>query len=101
MPTAKREAQDWLTRQPPGNYTLQLMAAKDEGTVRRFIQQHHLQDKAGHFPVSKNGQTLYALVYGSFPQRSGAVQAAKNLPKSWGISTPWIRSFKSLPAFNP
>ncbi len=101
MPAAKRGAQDWLTRQPPGNYTLQLMATKDEGTVRRFIEQNHLQDKAGHFPVSKNGQTLYALVYGSFPQRSGAVQAAKSLPKSWGISTPWIRSFKSLPAFNP
>jgi DamX protein len=92
---------DWLKAQAEGNFTLQLMAIKDEATARQFIEAHHLQGKAAYFPVMSNGQTLYAVVYGSYPQRSEAVRAAKGLPKAWGTPNPWIRSFKSLPALNP
>jgi len=91
----------WLKAQADSNYTLQLMAIKDETTVRQFIETHHLQGKAAYFPVMSNGQILYAVVYGSFPQRSEAARAAKSLPKAWGTPNPWIRSFKSLPALNP
>ncbi|MEJ2653356.1 MAG: AAA family ATPase [Gammaproteobacteria bacterium] len=98
----KRAAQglDWLRAQAPTNYTLQLMAVKEEKTARAFIETNHLQDKAAYFPVASHGQTLYALVYGSYPQRSDAVQAAKSLPSAWETPNPWIRRFKSLPVSN-
>lgn len=92
---------DWLKAQAEDNYTLQLMAIKEEAMARQFIETHHLQGKAAYFPVMSGGQTLYAVVYGSFPQRSEAVRAAKGLPKAWGTPNPWIRSLKSLPALNP
>jgi DamX protein len=92
---------EWLKAQPDSNFTLQLMAVKDENSARRFIETHHLQDKAVYFPIMSNGQTLYAVVYGSFPKRSEAARAAKSLPSAWGTPNPWIRSFKSLPALNP
>lgn len=88
---------DWLRAQAPTNYTLQLMAVKAEKTARDFIETNHLQDKAAYFPVTSHGRTLYALVYGSYPQRSDAVQAAKSLPSAWETPNPWIRRFKSLP----
>ena len=91
---------EWLRAQAPNNYTLQLMAVKEEKTARQFIEANHLQDKAAYFTVRSHGQTLYAVVYGSYPQRSDAVQAAKGLPAVWGAPNPWIRSFKSLPASN-
>jgi DamX protein len=91
---------DWLKAQAGSSFTLQLMAVKDEETARRFIEAHSLQDKAAYFPVMTKGRTLYAVVYGSFPQRSEAVKAAKSLPTSWGTPSPWIRSFKSLPPLN-
>jgi DamX protein len=95
------QEQDWLKAQPADNYTLQLMASKDEEAARRFLEKRHLQGKAAYYPVVRNGQTLYAIVYGSFPARGDAVQAAKELPKTWGIRNPWIRSFKSLPVRTP
>ena len=91
----------WLQAQADNNFTLQLMAVKDENTARQFIESHHLHDKAAYFPVTRNGQTLYAVVYGSFSQRSEAAQAAKSLPAAWGSPSPWIRSFKSLHGINP
>ena len=90
----------WLKAQAGDSFTLQLMAVRDEETARRFIEIHSLQDKAAYFPVKSKGRTLYALVYGSFPQHSEAVKAAKNLPASWSTPNPWIRSFKSLPPLN-
>lgn len=91
----------WLQAQADNNFTLQLMAVKDEKTARQFIEAHHLHDKAAYFPVTRNGQTLYAVVYGSFSRRSEAAQAAKSLPAAWGSPSPWIRSFKSLHGINP
>jgi DamX protein len=91
----------WLNAQADSNFTLQLMAVKDENTARQFIEAHHLLDKAAYFPVMRNGETLYAVVYGSFSQRSEAAQAAKSLPAAWGSPSPWIRSFKSLHGVNP
>lgn len=94
--TIKREA--WLREQPPANVTLQLMALKDENEVRRAIQQHKLQDQATYFTVQRNGQTLYALVYGTYSSREQAVRAAENLPAGLVSGQPWVRTFKSIHA---
>jgi type II secretory pathway predicted ATPase ExeA/septal ring-binding cell division protein DamX len=101
--TIKRsvDGSGWLKAQADSNFTLQLMAVKDENTARQFIEAHQLYDKAAYFPVTRNGQTLYAVVYGSFSQRREAAQAAKSLPVAWGSPSPWIRSFKSLHGVNP
>jgi septal ring-binding cell division protein DamX len=101
--TIKRsvDGSGWLKAQADSNFTLQLMAVKDENTARQFIEAHQLHDKAAYFPVTRNGQTLYAVVYGSFSQRREAAQAAKSLPVAWGSPSPWIRSFKSLHGVNP
>ena len=87
---------EWLKGQAESNYTLQLMAVKDENTARQFIDGHQLQGKAAYLPVVSHGQTLYAVLYGSYPQRSEAVRAAKGLPAAWGTPNPWIRSFNSI-----
>jgi DamX protein len=101
--TVKRNIRgaEWIKAQAAANYTLQLMAVKDENTARQFIEDHHLQDKAAYLAVTSKGQTLYAVVYGSYPQRSGAARAAKELPAAWGTPNPWIRSFKSLHGLTP
>ena len=92
---------EWIKAQPNTHYTLQLMAVKDEDTARQFILEHQLQGKAAYLPVMSNGQTLYAVVYGSYPQRSEAARSAKDLPAAWGTPKPWIRSFNSLHGLSP
>lgn len=88
--------EEWVRAQPAGQYTLQLMALKEEKTARQFIEMHHLQDKAAYLPIRRNGQILYALVYGVYPSQGEAAQAAKDLPAGWGAPNPWVRSFTSL-----
>ena len=90
----KRE--DWLRAQPPASLTLQLMALKDEKSVRRLIERHKLQDEAAYFRVQRKGQTLYAMVYGVYPSREAANRAAKKLPAGLVSGQPWVRSFKSI-----
>ena len=88
--------EQWVSAQPDNHYTLQLMAVKDENTVLQFIATHRLQDKTAYFPIKRKGQTLYALVYGDYPNLEEATRAAKGLPAAWGTPDPWARSFKSL-----
>ena len=92
---------EWLKSQANSNYTLQLLAVKDENTARRFIEVHHLLNNAAYLPVKSNGHTLFAVVYGSYPSRSEAALAVKSLPVAWGTPNPWIRSFKSIHSLNP
>ncbi len=98
-PAPRRDAlrgADWLADQPASHYTLQLMALREEHKVRAFIEQHKLQEQAAYFPVQRNKQVLYALVYGQYPNRVTALAAAKKLPASFGKMQPWARSFKSV-----
>ena len=86
----------WVQDQPPGHYTLQLMALKEEATARQFIEMQHVQDKAAYFPVHRDGHILYVVVYGVYPDHGAAARAAKELPARWGTPNPWVRSFKNL-----
>ena len=85
----------WLTEQKPEHFTLQLMALRDEQKVRNFIKKHKLKEGVATFYITRKGHQLTVLVYGSYPSREEADKAAKALPKSWGVGTPWVRSFES------
>lgn len=88
--------EEWVRAQPGDHYTLQLMALREEKTARQFIEMHHLQDKAAYFPIRRDGQILYSVVYGVYPSPSEAARAAKELPAKWGAPNPWVRRFKNL-----
>lgn len=89
---------EWVRAQPADHFTLQLMAVKDEETARRFIERHHLQDKAAYVRVQRDGKAFYAVFYGNYPSLLEARRAAKALPPKWDTPSPWIRSFKAVRA---
>lgn len=89
------QGRDYLAKQDPNDYTLQLVAMKTEDEVRDFAARHGLRSHAAYFPVRKNGDVLYALVYGAYPSRAAAEAAVRELPKGIGVQ-PWVRSFKSV-----
>ena len=83
----------WLAKQPESNYTLQLMASENRAGVEFFAKQRDIAGPFAVFALKHNGRTLYALVQGSFSDRSAAEQAVGTVPA--GIK-PWIRSIKSV-----
>lgn len=89
-------ATDWLQSQNPQHFTLQLMALLDESQVRQFVKGHKLQGQSEIFFITRKGNRLAALVYGSYPDRAAADEAARSLPKGWGIKEPWVRTFASV-----
>jgi len=96
--SAKLWDRDWIRRQPPKHYTLQLLATRQRDSVQRFVQQHGLQGLAVAFESHRNGQTWYTLIVGSFPDRQGAQRAFRQLPASVQKLTPWIRRFDGIQA---
>lgn len=89
------QGSDYLAKQNPADYTLQLAAMKTEDEVRDFVARHGIAGGSAYFPVRKDGRILYAVVYGTYPSRTAAEAAAKDLPKGLKMQ-PWVRSYKSV-----
>ena len=92
----KSEEKGWLQSQNPQHFTLQLMALLDEAEVRQFVKKHKLQGQSEVLYITRKGNKLVALVYGSYPDHAAADAAAKALPKEWGVKDPWARTFASV-----
>ncbi|MDX1252397.1 MAG: AAA family ATPase [Gammaproteobacteria bacterium] len=80
----------WLLAQNSDHYTLQLMAMKNEATVRDFAVSHKLPAETAYFQINRSGGMLHVLITGIYSSRPQAEQAAKDIPALAGI-TPWLR----------
>ncbi len=89
-------APTWLLAQPAGNYTMQLMALKDEQKVRDFVIKNKIEDQSDVFYIYRRSGRLAALVYGSYENKDKARIASQGLPKSWRVKSPWLRSFEDV-----
>jgi len=90
------DSKAWLWSQDPRHYTLQLLGGRNDKSIQEFIRKYKLRDKAIYFHTNHNQRNWYALVYGSYNNRSEALQAIKNLPAAIQKTSPWARSFASI-----
>lgn len=89
---AHKKTKDSLARTDlaTNRFTLQLAALNDEKSVKKMINENHLQGRA-HFLLHKvNGKSYYVLIYGSYPSKEAAKSAILSLPKSFQ-SAAWPR----------
>ncbi|NOY63656.1 MAG: AAA family ATPase [Gammaproteobacteria bacterium] len=82
----------WLLDQNPKYYTIQLIATSRESSAVAFIKSKGLEDKSAIFRVDRNGKTVYPVVYGVYPDRRQAQQAAGKLPDIEG----WVRTVAGI-----
>lgn len=87
---------EWIINQPAKSYTLQLLAVSDEKGIKRFIKQHKFKGNLVILKTKRNGKPWYALLYESYASRDAALNARKNLPKSFKSSSAWPRSILSI-----
>jgi len=83
----------WMLTQPAQNYTMQLMALKDEQKVRDFVIKNKIEDQSEVFFIYRASGRLAALVYGSYESKEEARAASLRLPRSWRVKSPWLRTF--------
>ncbi len=87
---------EWLRRQNPRHYTLQLLAGTEKRSIEAFLRQHGPADGAVYFRTRRGGKDWYALIYNSYPTKSAALAALERLPSAWRKHRPWMRSFGSI-----
>jgi DamX protein len=74
-----------------GHYTVQLLGSSNPAALKTFIAKHRLGDEATYLRSTRQGKDWYTLVYGRYPTRERAQQAAQNLPKDLQSFHPWVR----------
>lgn len=89
---AKRD--EWLLKQDPNYFTLQLMAANNEPGVLQYIEGNGLTDSVAYFFSERDGNPWYAVTYGSYPSRSAANSVT--LPPVLSGTKPWVRTFGGI-----
>ncbi len=91
---------DWIARQDPGAYTLQLFSVADAEALQRFVRRHALPDLAW-FEIRRQGFPWFSLIHGVYPDAAGARAAAAALPAGLNLPQPWIRRMGEIQALLP
>jgi DamX protein len=88
--------EEWLLRQNPNAYTLQLVALGEEAGISRFLERFSLPGQAAYFRTMRQGKPWFSLLYGVYPDRQAALAARARLPAELQHSDVWPRSLASV-----
>lgn len=89
---------DWLLAQPPSSYTLQLIILSSRERVLAFVDRHEAKADFASFKLQRDGATLHVLVYGLYPDRASARDAAASLEGPSADLEPWVRPMSQIQA---
>ena len=84
-----------LTDVPPDDYAVQLVALKSTRAVDAWVKSRELTG-VSIARIAKDGEVLYVVLLGVYPDRASATQAADERPPSLHDVTPWIRKVGAL-----
>ncbi|MEQ9451449.1 MAG: AAA family ATPase [Pseudomonadales bacterium] len=89
---------DWVRRQNPAYYTLQLMTlSRRAGGVAMINRQADKEDFA-LYPTLRDGREFHVLIYGVFSTRQAALARASNLSGELRDIKPWVRKMETIQA---
>jgi septal ring-binding cell division protein DamX len=89
-------AQDWINKQLPTSYSIQIMSSTRKKDLDAFIQSYPLVGDIAYKERMVNETKWYSIIYGVYPTGTLARKAVENLPQSILPKKPWVRSFKQL-----
>ncbi|MFL0796169.1 MAG: AAA family ATPase [Cellvibrionaceae bacterium] len=85
----------WLQRQDDSQYTLQLMGAGEEASLRRLASRY-FERPLYILQTTRAGNPWYILVHGAYESNSSARSAIPELPVELKISAPWPKKFAEI-----
>ena len=87
---------DWILKQSPSHYTLQILATDDPARLEALIASDVAPDLTARIQFKRHDKTWHNLVLGSYAENSQAQAALNALPMELKALRPWIRPFSSL-----
>ena len=95
QPVVEADDREWLYRQPPKNYTLQLIALSNHQSLIVLMKKYSSwRRQFKYIKTVSNQKEKYILLYGSFDSYASAGRAMQKLPGEFRKS--WVRRFKVL-----
>lgn len=92
----------WLARRQPDELTLQLLASSSRERAEALYRRHRWQRELLLYRIEgANGEEMWGLGYGVFPNHAAALQALPELPQEVRDSRPWARPLKDLEKYLP
>lgn len=79
-----------ITRQRQG-YTLQLLGSFNKADAIKFMDAHHLTNKAAFYKTTYQGRDWYVVVYGHYSTYSQAKSALATLPADLQQTGAWVK----------
>ena len=89
---------EWLLRQDPKAFTLQLVTLSNADQASRMAQQHNLPEALARFRIQGQNQLLYVLTYGVFREAAQAERRRAAIAVLWGLPPEqlWVRQMESV-----
>ena len=82
---------EFLLRQNPQHYTLQLLTLSSRENAEAFIGRQADAEEFAIYRITRNERLLYVVTYGVFSSRSAAQSRAGNLSGELASIEPWVR----------
>jgi TPR repeat protein len=95
---AAGRGEEWLRRQDPGHYTIQVFAFTDQKAALTFARETGMGDELVVARASTKGKIWYKAFYGSYSELAQAKAAQDRLKQRLSRHVPWIRRFKDVSA---
>lgn len=79
----------WVRSQEPSSYTIQVMAARDEAAVQRYLAGREDRSRFSYFRFPQQGGNWFVITTGSFPSH----ELAASVADSTDFGVPELRPF--------
>lgn len=89
--------ENWIMTQEPLSYTIQVMAAKDIGSINRFLKlNNNTQIEIAYYRMYSKKEIWYKFICGKYKTLDKAKIASLNLPEKLKNLGPWPRQFANI-----
>ncbi len=80
------------------HYTLQLLGASNEESIKKFVKKHGLEKTTYAFQTKRQGKDWYIVVYGDYSTNQEAKLASEKMTKQLNSSNiqPWVRDLNAI-----
>ncbi len=90
--------EDELMSWPDRGYTLQMLGAREEKSVKAFLDAQAQPERFYYFNTIFKGKPWHVVVYGQYADRNSALNAVSALPSELQKLRPWARSIAGVKA---
>ncbi len=90
--------EEWLLRQTPSHFTIQILGVQSEKALIKFIETYQFAGQVAYYKTRFQKADWYPLLYGVYPNIQEAATIIKELPPQLQKSSPWIRRISTVHA---